>query len=271
MKIERFMSKANGPDLSPVIGHLPYRCALAGGWIDQPFLSKLNPDKVGSMVVVAIHPTLRFYDRAGMATGTRKVMQKLWGSQLPEGSPEQIVRKLYAAENEGKGEPSGSQDMIGLVYPGISRLDYDASSEGGYFPRHIESCLEPDVAAWIERVLHIIPVAPRPPGYSPLGEKNLDAGVIRQLGQTGKDCYSAIVSKDIIKLGKSMSDCMHCWATLLPHVVKHPTLELDLAALLECYQCRYPGAMYSGCGGGYLYVVSEVAVPGAFKISVRLA
>ena len=258
-------------DLSPAIGQLPYRCALAGGWIDQPFLSKLNPDKVGSMVVVAIHPTLRFFDRAGMATGTRKVMQKLWGDKLPEGSPAEIVRKLYAEENAGKPEPSGSQDMIGLVYPGISRLDFDAASEGGYFPKHIESCLDPQIAAWVERVLHVIPVAPRPPGYSPLGEKHLDAGVVRQLGQTGKDCYQAILAKDIKALGKSMNDCMDCWATLLPHVVKHPTLELDLVALLKCFQRVYPGAMYSGCGGGYLYVVSDQPVPGAFKISVRLS
>jgi hypothetical protein len=28
--------------------------------------------------------------------------------------------------------------------------------------------------------------------------------------------------------------------------------------------------MYSGCGGGYLYVVSEKPVPGAFKIKVKI-
>jgi hypothetical protein len=28
--------------------------------------------------------------------------------------------------------------------------------------------------------------------------------------------------------------------------------------------------MYSGCGGGYLYVVSDEAVPGSFRIKVRV-
>jgi hypothetical protein len=28
--------------------------------------------------------------------------------------------------------------------------------------------------------------------------------------------------------------------------------------------------MYSGCGGGYLYVVSEEPVPGGFQIRVRI-
>jgi hypothetical protein len=261
---------SSGPDLSPIIGQLPYRLALAGGWIDQPFISKLNPQKVGSMVVVAIHPTLRFMDRAGMATGTRKVMAKLWGSKLPAGVPAELVRTLYAEENRGKTDPSGSQDMIGLLYPGINRLDYDASHEGGYFPRHIESCIDPDVAKWIERVINIIPVAQRPPGYSPLDEKHLDSKVVEHLGQTGRDCFNGIVQRDLSKLAKSMNDCMNCWESLLPCVVRHRTLEVDLVKLLKCYQARYPGAMYSGCGGGYLYVVSEELVPGAFKISVRL-
>ena len=47
--------------------------AFAGGWIDQPFVSQLNPSPPGSMVVVGLEPTLRFMDRAGMATGTRYV------------------------------------------------------------------------------------------------------------------------------------------------------------------------------------------------------
>jgi hypothetical protein len=40
---------------------------------------------------------------------------------------------------------------------------------------------------------------------------------------------------------------------------------------LQVYQKHYPGAMFSGCGGGYLLVVSKEPVPGAFKVNVRLA
>ena len=43
-----------------------------------------------------------------------------------------------------KPEPSGSQDMIGLIYPGVNRLDFDYDHEGGLFPRHIESNNDPD-------------------------------------------------------------------------------------------------------------------------------
>ena len=257
-------------DITDVIGKLPYRIALAGGWIDQPFISKLNPSPPGSMVVVAVHPEFRFMDRSGICISTRDVAMRLWNGELPEGDPAELVRRLYAAENEGKTEPSGSQDMIGLVYPGISRLDYDFDQHGGIFPGHIASCNDPDVAAWLGRVIHVVPVAPRPDGYNPLGIKNLDPDWIARLGQSGKDCFDAIIARDPAALGASMNECMLCWEAILPQTVRHHTLKIDLLELLRFYQSKYAGAMYSGCGGGYLYVVSDEPVPGSFHVSVRV-
>jgi len=260
-------SRAN--PIASALGRIPYRLALAGGWIDQPFVSRLNPRPPGSMVVVAVEPDFRFMDRAGCATGTRAVATKLWNGRLPARDREILVRELYAAENRGKAEPSGSQDMVGLLYPGINRLDYDFAANGGLFPAHIETLAEPRVVRWLETVLQVLPVAQRPEGYNPLGKKNLDRKWIARLGQTGKDCFDAIRRRDVNALGASMNDCMKCWSTLLPNVVRHRTLTVDLAGLLRAYQVVYPGAMYSGCGGGYLFVASEKPVPGAFKVNIR--
>lgn len=257
-------------DLTSVIGRIPYRMAVAGGWIDQPFVSRLNPEPPGSMVVIALEPAVRYMERAGMATGTRSVAMRLWGGALPERDPAGLVRELYATENQGRAEPSGSQDMIGLIYPGISRLDYDACHEGGYFPVHIESNRDPEIARWVERVFYLVPVAQRPEGYGPLGIKNLDREWIRRLGRTGKDCFQGIVERNIRLLGASMNACMECWEAILPQTVSHATIRIDLKSLLKYYQCRYPGAMYSGCGGGYLLVVSEEPVPGGFQVNVRI-
>jgi hypothetical protein len=265
------MSASSEHPIGRVIGRMPYRMALAGGWIDQPFVSRLNPDPTGSMVTVMIEPEVRFMDRSGMATGTRQVALRLWKGRMPKGDPAARVRELYAEENQHLTDPSGSQDMIGLLYPGINRLDYTPNHEGGYFPAHIESNHDPRVARWLEKVIHMIPLAPRPPGYSPLGEKHLDPRWVRRLGRSGRDCYDAILARDTVSLGASMNECMACWAKMLPHVVRHPTITMDLAGLLRHYQQTYAGAMFSGCGGGYLYVVSETPVPGAFKIKVRLA
>ena len=258
-------------DLTNVIGNLPYRMALAGGWIDQPLVSRHNPTPPGSMVVVSLKPTMRFMDRCGMGTSTRIVADKIWAGHLPAGDPEELVRELYAAENKGKAEPSGSQDMAGIIYPGINRLDYDFKFEGGFFPVHVETNRDPGVVHWLQSVIHIIPVAQRPVGYSPLGEQNLDPRWISELGQTGKDCYDAIINRDASALGASMNQCMLCWQAIFPHTVRHPTIAMDLLDLLGHYQSHHYGAMYSGCGGGYLFVVSEDKIPGAFQVSINIA
>jgi hypothetical protein len=257
--------------ITDVVGKIPYRMALAGGWIDQPFVSRHNPDPPGSMVVVSLEPTLPFMDRCGMGTSTRKVMMRIWNGQIPDGDPVNLVREAYIAENKERSAPSGSQDMAGIIYPGINRLDYDFGSEGGYFPVHVESNQDPEVAQWLEEHIFMVPIAQRPPGYDPLEKQNLDPKWIQRLGQTGKDCFEAILSKDASSLGKSMTGCMVCWETILPCTVCHPLITLDLMSILRYYQTRYCGAMYSGCGGGYIYVVSEEPVAGGFQVKVRVS
>ncbi len=256
-------------EIPDVLGGLPYRLALAGGWIDQPFVSKHNPSPPGSMVVVCVEPEFWFMERAGICIGTRNVAMKLWNGRLPDGDPERLVQQLYEEENKGKVEPSGSQDMIGLVYPGVNRLDYDFAHRGGIFPRRIESNNDPQVARWLESVIHVLPVNQRPEGYNPLEVKNLDPDWIERLGRSGRDCYDAIVARDSAALGESMNECMRCWEAILPGTVRHRTIQINLLALLRRYQSRYAGAMYSGCGGGYLYVVSCEPVAGSFGVKVR--
>ncbi len=155
------MTTRRDPESNP-IGGMPYRLALAGGWIDQPFMSRHNPDSFGSMVVVSVEPTFWFMERAGLATSTRNTAFNLWGGRLPDRPPAELVRQLYEEENRHKDDPSGSQDMAGIVYPGISRLDYDVDHEGGVFPRHVESTNDPEIAAWLQGVIHILPVNQRP-------------------------------------------------------------------------------------------------------------
>jgi hypothetical protein len=264
------MQSQTARNITDVIGALPYRMAFAGGWIDQPFVSRHNPDPPGSMVVVSLEPTFWYMERSGISTGTRKVALDLWEDGLPDRDLGQLVRELYDEENRDKPEPSGSQDMIGLIYPGVNRLDFDYEYEGGVFPRHIESNNDPQVARWLEHVIYMVPVAPRPAGYNPLGVKNLDPEWIRRLGQSGKDCYQAILAKDARNLGATMNECMACWQAILPHTVRHETVTIDLLGILEYYQSKYAGAMFSGCGGGYLYVVSDQPVPGGFQVDIRV-
>jgi hypothetical protein len=221
------------------------------------------------MTVVAVEPDFRFMDYAGMATSTRKAASGLWGKYLPDKPPAELVRELYAEENRAKAEPSGSQDMVGLVYPGIVRMDFDASSEGGIFPVMIESCQDAGVVSWLEKNIKILHVSQRPAGYNPLIIKNLEPGWIRRLGVSGRDCYDSIVARSLSDLQSSMNECMLAWEAILPATLRHPLLQVDLVGLMEYYRKEYGGAMYSGCGGGYLFVATDRSVPGSISFRVR--
>jgi hypothetical protein len=257
--------------LQQAIGNFPYRLQMAGGWIDQPFVSEANPQPPGSMVVVSLQPTVKYMERSGLATGTRRVAQQLWGDALPtDRSPGELVRELYQVENEDLADPSGSQDMCGLIYPGVSRLDYDAEVEGGWFPCHIESTVDPEVVAWLERVIHLVPVGGRPDGYDPLLTRNIDPAWVARLGACGKACYDAIVAMDLAALGESLNENALAWRAILPNVYEHDTIKSDLWRLLEGYMAAYPGAMQSGCGGGYIIVASDEAPAGSARIDVRV-
>ena len=123
----------------------------------------------------------------------------------------------------------------------MNRLDYDYKIHGGVFPAHIESCNSAKVARWLSKVLHLIPIEPRPDGYSPLGIKNLTPKWVAKLGQSGRDCYNAIVRMDAKALGASFNLNMKCWETLLPHVVRHPLLRVGFDADFAGVSKAIPG------------------------------
>src|SRR5512138_2425037 len=86
----QFDGKAGWP-IAAVIGRIPNRIALAGGWIDQPFVSRHNPEPPGAMVVVSLEPSFRVMDRSGCASGTRAIATRLWKGRLPKKAPNELV------------------------------------------------------------------------------------------------------------------------------------------------------------------------------------
>jgi cytidyltransferase-like protein len=237
----------------------PYRLCLAGGWIDQPWVSEIHP---GSVVVAQIHPTMDFNDRSGLATSSRKVGIALWGDKYPAGDYEQNAKLLFGAENPpGKTYISGSQDHIGLLFPGINRLCYN----GKYWPERIESITGKDTCDWLSKVLHLIPLEPRPDGYNPLKEKHLEKKLIKELGESGDNCWHAIVNRNINQLGAALSQTFLAWRKILPHTVP----DWIMKEMESKYLPNYPGAITSGSGGGYVIVVSDKKVENAINIKVR--
>jgi hypothetical protein len=227
--------------------------------MDQPWVSEINP---GSVVVAQLWPTVDFNDRSGMATSSRKIALELWNGRIPEGDPVRNARLLFGAENPpGCKYVSGSQDHIGLLFPGINRLYY----KGDYWPSGIETCIDPDVCDWLSHVLHLIPLDPRPSGYDPLQEKNLNKSIVKELGESGEDCWNSIRNKDVIGLGKAMTASFMAWKKLLPYTVP----DWVMHEMETKYLSDYAGAITSGSGGGYVVVASDKEIDGAVRIKVK--
>ncbi len=197
---------------------------------------------------------------------------ELWKGRLPERDPAELVRELYAEENRGKPEPSGSQDMIGLIYPGREPPGLRLSPRGRRLPRRTSSRTTiPAIARWLEQVIHMVPVAPRPEGYNPLGVKNLDPPVDSAgWARRARTATTRSSRRDVAGPGR-LDERVHGVlggdpAAHGPASRRSPSTCRRFWAITSR---RYPGAMYSGCGGGYLYVVSAEEVPGSLRIKVR--
>ena len=237
----------------------PYRLCLAGGWIDQPWVSRVHN---GSVVVAQIWPTMDFNDRSGLATSSRHVAIKLWGDRYPDGDHELNAKMLFGAENPpGKAYISGSQDHIGLLYPGINRLYYN----GGYWPERIDSTIDKEICDWLSNVLWLVPLEPRPQGYDPLKIMHLEKPLIKELGESGENCWEAILKKDVPGLGKAVKDTFLSWIKILPLTVP----DWVMNEMETKYFPNYAGAITSGSGGGYVIVVSDKMVGNAIRIKIR--
>jgi hypothetical protein len=227
--------------------------------MDQPWVSEIHP---GSVVVAQIWPTIEFNDRSGMATSSRKVAIELWGDEYPNGTPVRNAQLLFGAENPpGSAYISGSQDHIGLLVPGVSRLDYG----GKFWPENIESTVDRETCDWLSEVLHFAPLQPRPEGYNPILKKNLDPKIIKRLGDSGKSCFDAILKKDVTRLGESMKESFLAWSEMLPFTVPNWVMN----EMQTNYFTKYSGAITSGSGGGYVIFPTEEKVEGTIKVKVR--
>ena len=237
----------------------PFRVCIAGGWLDQPWVSKIYP---GPVIVAQIRPTIDFNDRSGMATSSRRIAIEIWGDRYPDGDPIRNAKLLFGAENPPNVEyVSGSQDQIGLLAPGINRLNYD----GGYWPSKIDSVVDPDICDWLSRVMHLIPLEPRPEGYNPLESKDLGKAHVIRLSEGAELCWQGIIHKDVERFGKGMTETFMAWSQMLPYTVPDWVMQ----KMQDEIYPNYPGAISSGSGGGYIVVGSEEEIEGAIKVKVR--
>jgi cytidyltransferase-like protein len=239
---------------------IPYRIDLAGGWLDQPYVSKFHP---GAVLTISIEPTIAFNDRSGMASSTRHKAVELWRSRIPSGDPETLAKVLFGFENPpGKHEVAGSQDALGIVLPGLNYLYY---AGGAYWPSRIETVHDEEVLRWLEDRLHLVTLGPRVSSYTVLDDTRIDEAGARALAVAADDCWHAILARDSQRFGDAFRRSFEAQIAMFPRMVDEGIL-----AVVERYRGEALGWKLSGAGGGgYLVLVSEVPVPSALRVKIR--
>lgn len=238
---------------------MPFRIDIAGGWLDQPFVSTWHP---GAVVTISIEPTVEFNNRSGMSSSTRNKAIELWKIAIPTGDPEQLAKVLFSYENPpGTKEVSGSQDALGIVMPCLNHLYYT----GGFWPEKIQSVFDEDILQWLESSLYLIPLDPRQGDYKVLSNTHIDEEGAGLLAKAADDCWDAILRKDINAFGAAFSQSLNAQLRMFPNMVDKAILNI-----MEKYKSRCKGFKLSGAGGGgYLILVNERPIENAIKIKIR--
>ncbi len=235
---------------------IPYRVELCGGWLDQPSVNSLCP---GSVIVMSIEPTMEFNDKSGMATSSRKKAIELWQTQIPAGNREDLARVLFCMENPpGTKVISGSQDQLGILLPGLNKLNYD----NGYWPKSIDTVTDDETLNFIARHLHLIQLPQRRTGYDVLGNAHINAVSAKKLADATERCWKAMISGDVKAWGNATADCFDAQLEMYPNM-----LVPEVKDAVENYRTQAYGWKLTGCGGGgYLVLISEKEIEHSIKV-----
>lgn len=243
------------------LNRIPFRIDLAGGWLDQPFVSQHHP---GAVITLSIEPTIEFNERSGMASSTRNAAIDLWGPRLPPGDPEKLAKILFAYDNPpGTREISGSQDAIGIVFPGLARAYY----EGAYWPSHIDQVQDEDALRFVEQALYLITLGPRQGDFDVLSDTRIDRERAGALAAAADAAWDAILARDLAAFGAAVRRSFEAQVAMFPKM-----LTPQVTRLIDQMRDQALGWKLSGAGGGgYLILVAGRPIPNAVRVVARRA
>lgn len=238
---------------------IPYRIDLAGGWLDQSFVSACC---AGPVLTISIEPEYEFNDRSGMATSSRKKAVELWQTDIPEGDKEKLAKTLFCFENPpGTKYISGSQDSLGIVLPGLNKLEYN----GDYWPESIESNTDPELLNWIEERIWLYPLYPRRASYDVMANTHVTPENVKALSDAAQACWDAIIARDTAAFGEQVRKSFEAQIAIFPNMVYD-----DIREQIDRHRDSVLGWKLSGAGGGgYLIFVSEKPVKNAIQVHIR--
>ena len=235
---------------------IPYRIELGGGWLDQPFVNKLAP---GPVIVMAIQPDIEFNHRSGMATSSRQTAIRLWHTSIPEGDRVELARTLFCIDNPpGTEEISGSQDQLGLLLPGINKLNYD----NGYWPVSMESIRDRETLEFIDKSIRLIALPQRSAGYTPFANRNITAEGVKALAKATEGIWKAIKNRDVAQWGACTTESFEAQIRMFPSMISDEIMES-----IEKYRDVAKGWKITGAGGGgYLVLITDREIENSIQV-----
>jgi cytidyltransferase-like protein len=240
---------------------MPFRIDLAGGWLDQPWVSQRHP---GSVLTISLEPTIEFNERSGMASSTRRSAIDLWGFKLPLGDYEKLAKTLFCYDNPpGTKTISGSQDAIGIVFPGLANAYY----EGEYWPKRIEHVQDERTLLFVEHALNLVPLGPRREDFDVLADTQITPAGAKALADAADACWQSILKHDLKTFGRTFRDSYEAQVAMFPHMLND-----EVKKLIDHYRESAIGWKLSGAGGGgYLILVADKPIQNALRVSARRA
>ena len=234
---------------------IPYRIDLAGGWLDQPYISKIHP---GMVVNISIEGG-NYEAFSGMATSTRKTASALWGDSLPSRG-KATARLLFGAENPpGTSIITGSQDPYGICLPGLKYLYYD----GEYLPESVDVIQDEETISWLESLIRLIPLGRRDSSFNIFEGARYEKDSVKKLAASAELCKKAIENRDKDMLGKSVTDSLKAQTELFPE-----TLNTKVCFEILKYTNAVLGYKLAGAGGGgYLILITDKEIGHSIKVS----
>jgi hypothetical protein len=197
-----------------------------------------------------------------MASSTRRHALELWGPKIPPGNYGKLSKILFCYDNPpGTEVISGSQDSIGLVFPGLAYSYY----EGAYWPSQIEHRLDEPLLHFVESSLQLVSLGPRFAEYDVLANTFFDRERAKALAKAAESHWQAILNQDLVRFGRTMRAGFDAQVAMFPNMMNDRVI-----ALIDEYRDRALGWKLSGAGGGgYLILVSEKPIPGAIRVIAR--
>jgi galactokinase/mevalonate kinase-like predicted kinase len=199
-----------------------------------------------------------------MATSTRKKAIELWNDSLPLDNPEKLAKVLFRYDNDpGTKDVSGSQDSIGITMPGINRFFYE---RGEYWPSRFETITDPSIIKWLEERLYMVTLWPRPADFVVLENTNISAENVKNLTLASELAWEGLNKKDINLFTRGFLASFNSQVTMFPKMLND-----KIARVIDFHRDKALAWKLSGAGGGgYLIFVSEVEIPNAIRIRIRI-